>query len=455
MRCKPKACAFRAESGLLEQSLREPGLSEHRKGYELAQALRKPASWLLIGLGFSAGLPFLLVGATMGMWLRQAGVTLTLISFLTGIGLMYGLKVLWAPWMDKVRLPLLYRWLGQRRSYMLLAQLLIAAGLLLMAWVGPKDVGAFLAAGLLVAFAAASQEIAIDAWRVEETSGEASQALNPSLYSLGYRTGNLVTSSLALVLADAVGWSGAYTVMAGCLVVGVIATLLAPRTATELRERPAQSLRQLLIDPFSAFVREHAGAAFVILLLVALYRLPDYVIGPVVGPMYTDTGLSNTAVAALRGSLGLIVSYAGIALGGGCVLWLGLERALWLGAATTIVSKLGFAWMSLAHGNLAVFTAVLACDDLSNGVAETAVIAFMTRMTGRDFTLTHYALMYSVMAFTGKVLKMFSGQAIDAMTPHMGLFPAYAVFFAGCAALGLPTLAIVWSVRRKGVFAAD
>ena len=125
-----------------------------------------------------------------------------------------------------------------------------------------------------------------------------------------------------------------------------------------------------------------------------------------------------------------------------------------MGAATTIVSKLGFAWMSLAHGNLMVFTTVLACDDLSNGIAETAIIAFMTRMTGRDFTLTQYALMYSVMAFTGKILKMFSGQAIDALTPHIGLFPAYAAFFAGCAALGVPTLAILWSVRRKGVFAA-
>ncbi len=429
-------------------------MSERHTWSELGQALKKPASWLLIGLGFSAGLPFLLVGATMGMWLRQAGVTLTLIGFLTGIGLMYGLKVLWAPWMDKVRLPLLYPWLGQRRSYMLLSQLLIAAGLLFMAGLGPKaNIWAFLAAGLLVAFAAASQEIAVDAWRVEETSSKASQALNPSLYSFGYRTGNLVTSSLALVLADTLGWPGAYAAMAGCMVVGVIATLLAPRTTTELREKPARTVKQLLIDPFAAFVREHASTAAIILVFIALYRLPDYVLGPVVGPMYTDTGISNTAVAALRGSLGLVVSYAGIALGGGCVLWLGLERALWLGALTTIISKLGFAWMSLAHGNLAVFTTVLACDDLSNGIAETAIIAFMTRMTGRDFTLTHYALMYSVMAFTGKILKMFSGQTIDAMAPHIGLFPAYAAFFAGCAALGVPSLAILWSVRRKGVFA--
>lgn len=428
-------------------------MSERRHWSEVARALKKRSSWVLLGLGFSAGLPFLLVGATLGMWLRQAGASLTLIGVFSGISLWYGAKILWAPFMDKVRLPLLYAWLGQRRSYMLLSQLLIASGLGLMARVGPKaNIGGFLAAGLLVAFAAASQEIAVDAWRVEETTSDADQALNPSLYSFGYRLGTLATSSLALVLADALGWAGSYGVMAACMIIGVIATFAAPRSAAEARERPARTTKQLLIDPFVAFVREHAGAATVILLFVALYRLPDYVLGPVVGPMYTDTGLSNTAVAALRGSAGLVASFAGVALGGGCLLGLGLERTLWLGAATTFVSKLGFAWMSLAHGSLPVFVVVLTGDDLSNGIAETAMIAFMTRMTGRDFTLTHYALMYSVMAFTGKVLKMFSGQLIDAATPHIGLFPAYAAFFVGCAAVTLPAAALLWSVRRKGVF---
>ncbi len=414
-------------------------------------ALKKPKSWLLLGLGFSAGLPFLLVGATSGMWLRREGVSLTLIGVLSGVSLWYGAKVLWAPFMDKLRLPLLYNWLGQRRSYMLLAQILVAIGLVLMASFGPHHIGAFVAAGLLVAFAAAAQEIAIDAWRVEETESDADQALNPSFYNFGYRTGLLVTNSLVLFLSDAIGWAPSYRVMALCMVVGVIATLACPKTDVEARQAEARTFDQVLIDPFVAFVREHAGAAVMILLFTALYRLPDYVLGPVVGPMYEDTGISNTAVAALRGSVGLAASYAGIALGGGCVLWLGLERALWLGLATTFVSKLGFAWMSLAHGDLSVFTTVLITDDLSNGIAETAVIAFMTRMTGRDFTLTHYALLYSVMAFTGKVLKMFSGQVIDAMTPHWGQFPSYALFFIGCGVIGLPAIIPLWRMGRKGV----
>jgi len=417
-------------------------------------ALKKPVSWLLLGLGFSAGLPFLLVGATLGMWLRKDGISLTLIGFTSGISLMYGLKILWAPWMDKLRLPFLYTWLGQRRSYMLLSQLGIAAGLICMAFLGPKGhLLIFMTAGAFVAFAAASQEIAIDAWRVEETNNEADQALNPTFYNFGYRTGLLVTNSLVLFLSDAIGWAPSYRVMALCMAIGLISTFAAPRTETEQHHTArAKSMKELLVDPFTGFVREHAGAAGMVLLFVALYRLPDYVLGPVVGPMYEDTGISNSAVAALRGSVGLIASYIGIALGGAVVLWLGLERALWLGAITTPLSKLGFAWMSLTHGSLPVFTAVLIGDDLSNGIAETAMIAFMTRMTGKDYTLTHYALMYSVMAFTGKLLKMFSGQAIDALTPSSGLFMAYAWFFTGCAIIGLPVFVLLTLLRRKGVF---
>jgi len=420
----------------------------------VATALKRPVSWLLLGLGFSASLPFLLVGQTLGFWMRSEGITLTLISYLTGISLMYGLKVLWAPWMDRVHLPVLYRWLGQRRSYMLLTQLVLAGGLSAMAMLGPKaHIVGFMIAATVVAFAAASQEIAIDAWRVEETNSESDQALNPSLYSFGYRTGSLVTNSIVLALSDRIGWANAYLVIAATLSVGVVSTLMAPRTANELRHtKQAKSAKELVVEPFTSFVKQHAGAAATVLLLLALYRLPDYVIGPVVGTMYQDTGISATEIAAIRGSVGLIASYIGVVLGGGCVLTLGLERAMWLGAITCPLTKLGFAWMSVAHGDIGAFTAVLIADDLSNGIAETAMIAFMTSLAGRDHTLTHYALTYSVMAFTGKFLKLFAGQIVDGLTPSMGLFQAYQVFFIGTALVGVPALLLIWLARRKGVF---
>ncbi len=427
------------------------------KLHAVGAALKRPVSWLLLGLGFSASLPFLLVGQTLGFWMRSEGISLTLIGYLTAISLMYGLKVVWAPWMDRVHLPLLYRWLGQRRSYMLLTQFVLAAGLAAMALIGPKaHLIGFMVAATVVAFAAASQEIAIDAWRVEETNSQSDQALNPSLYSFGYRTGSLVTNSIVLALSDRIGWANAYLVIAGTLGVGVISTLLAPRTANELRHtNEAKSAKELIVEPFVSFIRQHGAAAASILLLLALYRLPDYVIGPVVGTMYQDTGLSATTIAAIRGSVGLIASYIGVIVGGGCVLALGLERALWLGAITCPLTKLGFAWMSVAHGDIGVFTGVLIADDLSNGIAETAMIAFMTSLAGRDHTLTHYALTYSVMAFTGKLLKMFAGQIVDGLTPSLGLFHAYQAFFIGTAVIGVPALIFIWLVRRKGVFSVS
>ncbi len=420
----------------------------------VAAALQRPVSWLLLGLGFSASLPFLLVGQTLGFWMRSEGITLTLISYLTGISLMYGLKVLWAPWMDRVHLPLLYRWLGQRRSYMLVTQLVLAAGLVAMAVLGPKaHLIGFMIAATVVAFAAASQEIAIDAWRVEETNSQSDQALNPSFYSFGYRTGSLVTNSIVLALSDRIGWANSYLVIAATLGIGVVSSLLAPRTADELRHTAeAKSAKELIVEPFASFVRHHGKAALSVLLLLALYRLPDYVIGPVVGTMYEDTGLSATTIAAIRGTIGLTASYIGVVVGGGCVLALGLERALWLGAITCPLTKLGFAWMSVAHGDIGVFTGVLIADDLSNGIAETAMIAFMTSLASRDHTLTHYALTYSVMAFTGKFLKLFAGQIVDGLTPSLGLFHAYQVFFVGAALIGVPALVLIWLVRRKGVF---
>ena len=155
----------------------------------LRATLKRPTSWLLIALGFSSGLPFLLVGSTLNLWLRGSGVSLSVIGFVSWASLLYGLKILWAPWMDKAHIPVLYRWLGQRRSYMLLSQIGVALGLSAMALIGPARLPAFVAAAVFVTFCAASQEIAVDAWRVEETKSESDQAFNPSAYSLGVKIG--------------------------------------------------------------------------------------------------------------------------------------------------------------------------------------------------------------------------------------------------------------------------
>lgn len=418
----------------------------------VARALGQPTSWILLGLGFSSALPFLLVGSTLGFWLRTANISLTAIGFMSWTGLFYGAKILWAPWMDKVRLPGLYPWLGQRRSYMLLSQLAITGGLLAMAWIGPSQLLTLCLAAAFATFAAASQEIAVDAWRVEQTNSEADQALNPSFYSFGYKTGIIVTNSLILIMSKHIGWPGAYECMAALMAVGVVTTLFAHRTEIETHPHTEKrDLKTLLIDPFVSFYQEHKGTATLILITLALYRLPDYLLAPV-SSMYVDTGLDMDAIGAMRGTVGLVAAYAGVAIGGSLLLFLGLRQAFFLGALVGPISNLTFSWLSLAAGNIGVFAFALVSDDLGDGIADTALVAFMTRMTGRNHTLTHYALMFSISALSGKLLKGFSGAAIDALKPSLGLFPAYAVFFGLTAAMAVPTLILCWRLHQKGVF---
>lgn len=418
----------------------------------VARALRQPTSWLLLGLGFSSALPYLLVGATLGFWLRTANISLTAIGFMSWTGLFYGAKILWAPWMDKVRLPILYQWLGQRRSYMLFSQVAIAGGLAAMAWIGPGQILTLCLVAAFVTFAAASQEIAVDAWRVEQTNSDADQALNPSFYSFGYRTGIIITNSLILLISKRIGWPAAYDCMAALMAIGILTTLLAHRTEVETRPHAERrDWKALLVDPFVSFYKEHLGTAGLILLTLVLYRLPDYLLAPV-GSMYVDLGLDLDAIGVVRGTVGLVASYAGVALGGACLLAFGLQRSVWLGAFLAPAANLCFSWLALAGNSLGIFAFALIADDLGDGIAETVLVAFMTRMTGRNHTLTHYALMCSCAVLPGKLLKGLSGLAIDALKPSLGLFPAYAVFFGLTAAMAIPTLILCWRLHQKGVF---
>ncbi|ESQ80446.1 hypothetical protein [Asticcacaulis sp. YBE204] len=417
-------------------------------------ALRQPASWLLLALGFSAGLPFLLTGATMGFWMREEGLSLTAISYMSWVSLLYGMKVLWAPYMDKWRLPLLYTWLGQRRSFMLVSQVAIAAGLIVMASIGPRgDLFAFTMAALFVAFASASQEIAIDAWRVEQTATRADEALNPTFYAFGFRIAVLVSGTWILIPAEHIGWPMSFAILAATMAVGVVATLFAHRSEAEIAIQPKPySFKTLIADPFNSFFQQHGNLTWLILLALAFYRLPDYLIGPIAGPLYEDTGLSNSTIVYVRTTVGLAASFAGVALGGACVLWLGIERSFWIGALTGPLSNICFALMAAYPGDVGVFGGTLIVDNIANGIAETAFVAFMTRLVVKEFSLTHYALMYSVAAMTGKLLKGFSGQVVDSMIPDLGLFGAYQAFFIGTAIAGIPALIFCLMLRHRGLF---
>lgn len=420
----------------------------------IARALKTPNAWLLLVLGFSAGLPFLMTGATLGFWMREEGTSLTVIGYMGWISLFYGFKVVWAPWMDKVRLPLLHGWLGQRRSFMLLAQAGVILSLIGMAAIGPTgNIWAFVVVTLLLALSAASQEIAIHAWRIEQTEGQTQEALNPTLYSLGFKIAAIVSGSLILIPAERFGWATTVTGLAALMLIGVVATLIArPSQAEALTPQVPYSFAAYVTKPLKSFFQEHAGLAWWVLATVALYRLPDYLIGPVAGPLYSDTGLSNSDIAYVRSTIGLAASFVGVALGGACLLCLGIERAFWLGAVTGPLSNICFALMATYHADLTVFGGTLIVDNIANGIAETAFIAFLTRLTVKEHTLTHFALMYSAADLTGKLLKGFSGQIVDGLTPDLGLFGAYQAFFIGTAIAGVPALLLCLLLRHRGLF---
>jgi len=292
----------------------------------------------MLALGFSSGLPFLLTANTFGYWLRDEGTSLKAIGFISWVGFAYAFKVYWSPLVDRVDVPLLGR-LGRRRGWMLLCQILVAIGLLGMSFVGVKaGLGVIGAFALLTAFASATQDIAIDAWRIEAASDAEEVGLMTSAAQLGYRIALLVTDAAIIAAAERVGWSLSYVAMAVLMTVGVAATFFAfepARADAVLHQKPplwsARGLIDAVIGPFVDFFAKHKVAGLVILLMVALYRLPDFVMGPMYNPYYHDLGITKDTVAVVRGSFGLVATFLGLAAAGLCTVKFGMLRTLIVG----------------------------------------------------------------------------------------------------------------------------
>jgi len=425
----------------------------------MLRALSQPKVACMLALGFASGLPFMLVGNTLGFWLREAGTTLTAIGFLSWVGLAYSLKFLWAPVIDRLDAPLFGAWLGRRRGWMLLAQLVVMGGLTGMALLKPEGgLWHFGLLALIAAFASATQDIVIDAWRIEVASDNDEQGLLTAAYQGGYRAALLITDALILIVAGWLGWPTSYLLMVAAVGIGLAATLFAVEPqpdAEELtrRHRPLWTLHALfdaLAGPFIAFFRAHGRWALLMLTAVALYRLPDFAMGPMANPFYKDLGLTKDMVGAVRSSVGLVAAIAGIAAAGLSAVRFGFVPTLVAGAVLGPGSNLAFSAMAL-HGtpDLELFSLTMAIDNFSAGFAGTALVAYMSSLTSRGYTATQYALLSSFYALPGKLFKGISGALVDLLTPAHGLLGAYAWFFAGTALIGLPVVALcLWLAAR-------
>jgi MFS transporter, PAT family, beta-lactamase induction signal transducer AmpG len=403
----------------------------------------------MLTLGFSAGLPLLLVLGTLSFWLREAQIDRATIGFLSWVGLAYAFKWVWAPLVDRLPIPLLTAWLGRRRSWLLVAQFGVVAGLVGMALSDPKvSLHTLVAFAVLVAFSSATQDIALDAFRIESADVDKQAAL-AAAYQTGYRAAMIWAGAGVLWIAARAevanaanyqhsAWMTAYLVMAACMAVGMVTVLCSsePQARAFAPSKNWQAwLRSALVEPFADFFKRYGWHAGLILGLIAIYRISDVVMGIMANPFYVDMGYTKDEVAAVTKIYGVIMTLVGAFIGGVLSMRLGVMRVLMLGAVLSAASNLLFAWLGTRGHDVTGLIFVVSADNLSSGIASAAFIAYLSSLTNIQYSATQYAMFSSMMLLLPKGLAGFSGVFVN----HYG----YETFFVCTALLGLPVLVLV------------
>jgi PAT family beta-lactamase induction signal transducer AmpG len=411
----------------------------------------------MFSLGFSAGLPLLLVLGTLSFWLREAGIDRTTIGYLSWVGLAYAFKWVWAPLVDRLPIPWLTRVLGRRRSWLLLSQIAIMVGLVAMSFNDPQVALLPVVWGALaVAFGSATQDIALDAFRIESAQVDRQAAL-AAAYQTGYRLAMIWAGAGVLWLAaraevpGAAGyqhsaWHTAYLVMSASMLPGVL-TVLFSREPLNRPLPPSKNaidwLRCALVEPFADFLGRYGWHAALILALIATYRISDVVMGIMANPFYVDMGYTKEEVAAVTKIYGVIMTLVGAFIGGVLAMRLGVIRVLMLGAALSAATNLLFAALSTWGHTVPGLIGVISADNLASGIASAAFIAYLSSLTNVNYSATQYALFSSMMLLLPKFLAGYSGRYVDAY--------GYENFFVATALLGVPVLLLVWLTSRINV----
>ena len=425
---------------------------------------------ILFFLGFSSGLPLLLIFTTLGLWLRGAGISLENIGYFSWIPLAYGWKWIWSPLVDRFSIPLFTRWLGRRRAWLLLSQIALVLAIIGMANSDPQqNLTAFVIFALIVAYSSATQDIVIDAFRIE-SAPERYQAAMAAAYMTGYRIAMMVAGAGALLIAawasdgDAYqlsAWSTAYLVMAGCMGVGIVTTFIChePEYTNKQKNHNAQIESKLkhqhlphpiarflawldiaLVAPFRDFFQRYGKPATVILLLIGTYRISDIVMGVMANPFYLDMGYTLAEVAAISKVFGVIMTLLGAALGGILLSRYSTYSILFLGAFLVVVTNLIFAVLAFVGKDIALLTLIISMDNISAGIATTAFITYISKLTNIEFSATQYALFSSLMLLFPKFIAGFSGVYVESF--------GYIHFFVGAALIGVPVLGLILLLKK-------
>jgi len=424
---------------------------------------------ILFFLGFASGLPILLVFSSLSVWLREAGVSRSTIGFFSWVALAYGFKWIWSPLVDKMPLPFLSKLLGRRRAWLALSQVSIISAIIGMAMIDPLN-NLYLMAifAVLVAFSSATQDIAIDAYRIESAEVNLQAAMAAS-YMAGYRLALIVATTGVLLIAayfdssestyEQLPWKIAYLSMALMMGVGLITTLMIKEPIVQLNDdtlkregKIAELMKRYahfpdfitnfivwfhgaFISPFADFFMRYRWHALLLLTLIATYRISDIVLGIIANVFYVDMGFTKGEIAIVSKTYGVIMTLVGALLGGILTTRFGVAKILFLGAFLSSVTNLLFAAMTNIGHNVIALTLVISMDNLSGGIATAAFIAYLSGLTNVSYSATQYALFSSMMLLFPKFIGGFSGIAIDSI--------GYPSFFIGTAIIGIPVLFLI------------
>lgn len=408
----------------------------------LWQAFTQPAAWTMLFFGFSSGLPFLLVAGTLALWLKSRHILLADITMIASAGMTYVFKFVWAPLLDHWRLPVFSR-LGRRRGWLLFAQAGVTAGLLAMAALTPARLPAFVVATLAVAFFGATQDIAVDAYRIEIAPLQAQGAL-VAIYSLGYRVALMLAGAFALILADHVPWRHVYTLMAAAMSVPILANLAAREPEVRHHTPPGwrEAMQLGVVDPFVDFFRRMgAPLALTVLAFILLFKIPEQAtIGGIMGPFYRDMGFSLTAIGAVTKIYGILIGIAGTFIGGAAVWRFGIRPTLLVAIVVCGTSNLAYLLLLNHHGSLAMLATAISCENFTLGFLGPPTVAFLSSLVNREHTATQYSLLSSLVNLPGKVLGFFAGTIV--------MSTGYGAYFVITVLAVLPAVALLlwlWS----------
>jgi len=441
-----------------------------RKWWRSFDVYANPRVRAMLFLGFSSGLPFALVLTTLSARLRQAGIDRTTIGYFSLVGLAYSLKYFWSPVVDRLPLPGLAR-LGRRRSWMLLSQACIAIGLMALAFANPAvDAQRVAMLAVFTAFASATQDIAVDAYRIEAAQADTQGAM-AAAYQTGYQLALICTGAGALTLAAQMGWKGSYAIMAVCALVGLVTTLVIaePAVGRVASVRPPEPLVDrferwagrwpkpvrilvawcigAVVCPFvDFFARMGWKTALPVLALVVTYRLNYTTMGVAANTFYLDIGFTLEQIALVSKVYGILMTIAGAFLAGVLIRRYGIARTLLIGLVLLSGANLVYAYIASIHPGIAWLATAVSADNVANGIAGTAFIAYMSSLTSPNYTATQYALFGTLWSLPAKSIASQWGKIVDAWG-----YPPFFVYTAAIGLFALPlVLWLVWRERRGG-----